>query len=98
MRTTNKKSREFVQERLPFKASNLSGADEASYYVVYSYGWYELFIYSYVTRQWYENKDKYSPSTIRQKSQCHPRMNTIEMTHEELKQVKNYGINERVAL
>lgn len=89
MKTTNAKARQFVQERLDFKASNLHGVNETSVYVVYSYKWYPLFAYSYITRKWYENSERYSVSTSRQKSQSHPHQETIKMTHEELKDFIN---------
>lgn len=85
MRTTNTKSRAFVQDKIAFQANNLKGVSLPSVYVVYSYGWYPLFAFSFITRKWYENKDRYSVSTSKQKSQSHPQTETILMSHEELK-------------
>ena len=85
MRTTNAKSRQFVQEKQPFQASNLSAINHPSVYVVYSYGWYPLFAFSFITKKWYENKERYSVSTSKQRSQCHPHAETVLMSHEELK-------------
>lgn len=85
MRTTNAKSRQFVQEKEAFEANNLRGVSLPSVYVVYSYKWYPLFAYSYITRKWYENKDRYSVSTSKQRTQCHPHAETVLMSHEELK-------------
>lgn len=86
MRTTNAKSRQFVQEREAFEANNLRGVNFTSVYVVYSYNWYPLFAYSYITRKWYQNQDKYSVSTSKQTTQCHPLTDTVLMSHEELKE------------
>lgn len=95
MKTTNTKSRAFVQEKQPFKASNLKGVTLTTAYVVYSYDWYPLFAFSFITRKWYENKDRYSVSTSKQKSQCHPHAETVLMSHEELKdfiETTRYGV------
>lgn len=96
MRITNAKSRLFVQEKIPFQANNLKGVVHTTVYVVYSYNWYPLFAFSFITQKWYENTDKYSVSTSKQKTQCHPRLDTIKMTHEELKEFidkTRYGVN-----
>lgn len=85
MKTTNAKSRQFVQRLEEFKASNLSARREGQFYVVYSYDWYPLFAYSYENNKWFENADKYSASTSRQKSQSHPHQETLELSHEGLK-------------
>ena len=85
MKTTNEKSRRFVQGLQEFKASNLSARREGKFYIVYSYGWYPLFAYSYENNIWFENADKYSPSTSRQKRQSHPQQETISLSHEGLK-------------
>lgn len=85
MKTTNAKSRVFVQDKQTFKANNLKGVNLPSIYVVYSYDWYPLFAFSFITRKWYENKDRYSVSTSKQRSQCHPHTETILISHEELK-------------
>lgn len=105
MKTTNAKSREFSQYKEEFEANNLKGVNEGCLYVVYSYKWYPLFVFSYVTHKWYENKDKYSVSTSKQTGQCRPRAETVLMSHEELKdliantksgerydQMKNLGV------
>lgn len=87
MKTTNAKSRQFVQELKEFKASNLSARKEGQFYVVYSYGWYPLFAYSYQNDMWFENVDKYSVSTSRQRSQAHPHpvKKSMELSHESMK-------------
>ena len=85
MRTTNAKSRQFVQRLEEFKASNLSARREGNYYIVYSYGWYPLFAYSYDSNKWFENDTRYSVSTSKQRGQCHPQSDTVKCSHESLK-------------
>lgn len=75
-RVANVKCRPYVTERDPFKGSNLYGiyslmdADH-EVYTVFSYGdHYPMFIYT--EGMWFENEDKYSPSTSKQKSQARP--------------------------
>lgn len=91
MKTTNAKSRQFVQSLQEFKASNLSARKEGQFYVVYSYGWYPLFAYSYENDRWFENVDKYSVSTSRQRSQAHPQplKKSMEVSHETMKDLLN---------
>jgi hypothetical protein len=85
MRTTNKNARECVVKLKPFTASNLSATLRNGFYVVYSYGWYPLFAYSIHDLKWYENEERYSVSTSRQKSQSHPQQETVKLSHEGLK-------------
>lgn len=73
MRTTNKKAASCVESFTDFKASNLSGVNTDKFYIVYSYGWYPLFVFCKESKQWFENMDKYSMSTTRQTSQSRPR-------------------------
>jgi hypothetical protein len=85
MKATNKKSSQFTEKTLEFKGSNLKGVNEKDFYVVYSYDWWVLFAYDRFNNVWYENSERYSVSTSKQRSQCHPHSNTIQMTHQELK-------------
>ena len=89
MKTSNRKSREFVQDRKEFKASYLSARNEGHVYVVYSYGWYPLLVYHYASDRWFENSEKYSSSTSRQLSQCHPKVETLRVSHAGLKDLIN---------
>jgi hypothetical protein len=68
IRTSNKNSSNFVSSRTEFKANNLSGEWINNIYVVKSYGYYPIFIFS--GGQWYENEDRYSHSTAVQMTQC----------------------------
>ena len=75
----NKDSRQYVMDRKPFNGSNLWGSwcpstiaeSTDTHYVVFSHGHhYPMFIYA--DGVWYENEDKSSRSTERQRSQCRP--------------------------
>jgi len=68
---SNAKAREFVQVRAPFVGSNTFAEVISGIYVVFSYG-YHFPLFACVNGKWYENGDKYSPSTSKQKSQLHP--------------------------
>ena len=72
MKTTNKKSRAFVEAMKPFQGSNLKGEWRKDLYVVLSYGWYPLFVYEKNIDTWWENSKKYSMSTSKQSTQCAP--------------------------
>lgn len=67
-----------IQSHTPFEGSNLFATHITTYgkqkrYVVYSYGThFPLFIYDESTDTWFENGDKYSPTTARHRSQAHP--------------------------
>lgn len=83
IRTTNTHCHRYVDERKPFKANNLSGsiADNGAY-VVWSYGWYPIFVYS--DGLWYENADGYSNTTRRQKFHARPYDGTIRISNDEM--------------
>ena len=71
-----------VAERQPFLGSNLDGKKIGNAYVVFSYGYYPIFVY--YNGQWYENADKYSSSTAKQMGQVRPTMDTIKKSTEDL--------------
>jgi len=85
MRTTNQKSRSFVQKLQPFQANNLAGKREGGFYVVYSYGWYPLFAFHFESGKWFQNADRYSVSTSKQTTQCHPHAETVSISHASMK-------------
>ena len=62
-------------------------------YVVYSYGHhFPMYVYDYSTREWYENSEKYSPTTSKHQSQCRPRFEiTREFNTEDLIDLINRG-------
>ena len=76
VRTTNRKSRDYVTARTPFTNSNgqlYAHWVSPSIYVVYSYGpHWPLFIYSTDTRTWYANEDRASRTTSKHYSYAHP--------------------------
>lgn len=71
-KVSNKNCCDYVRCKQNFQGSNLNGLWIGDNYVVMSYGWYPLFIYSKTDNVWYENKDKYSVSTSKQRTQSHP--------------------------
>jgi hypothetical protein len=85
-RVPNIRCRRCVQAREPFKGHNLEGRWEeregVRMYVVRSYEWWPLF--AYVNGVWFENSDRYSVSTSKQRSQTHPHCDTVSVPHENL--------------
>ena len=83
----NKLCRPLVQMREDFKGHQLFGRTEPNgIYVVYSYGeHWPLFAYKDGT--WYENSEKYSGTTSKQRGQTHPFGITVLMSCEELKRL-----------
>lgn len=70
IRTANSTGRELVSNKIPFQGSNTHANYERNVYVVYSYGWYPIFVYK--DGQWFENENRYSISTAKQMSQLRP--------------------------
>jgi len=96
-RIANRDARRYVQERKPFTGSNTEGVwrrDSNTHtrrYVVTSYGnHFPLFIWE--DGVWYENVDKYSPTTTKHKSQLHPHCETMPMTCQDMVCLMYYGI------
>jgi len=83
VRTSNRASRELSRHLIPFKASNLSGKFVGSDYVIYSYGWYPVFVHK--DGVWYENTNKYSVSTAKQMTQVRPTSDTIKLNIDDIK-------------
>jgi len=99
VRTSNSKCRTHVQSRKPFTANNLFGVimegredlNLTPRYVVYSYGTHwPLFIHQ--DGVWFENQDKYSPTTSKHRSQAHPHANTMPMTAAAMRRIVEDGI------
>lgn len=80
IRTTNRGSRDYVRNGVPFQNSNnqLFGRWETpTLYVVYSYGQHwPLFVYDTTLSTWYENEDRCSMTTSHHRSYAHPHCNT----------------------
>ena len=70
IRTANTRARYVVNNKIPFQGSNTHGEYRNGSYVVFSYGWYPLFVFK--DGQWFENEEKYSVSTSKQTSQLRP--------------------------
>ena len=68
VKTSNKDSASYVTSCTEFDANNLSGEYINNNYIVKSYGYYPIFIFS--GGQWYENESRYSKSTAKQMTQC----------------------------
>jgi hypothetical protein len=88
MKIANRDARKYVVKRHPFEGSNLTGQlfcvdpkdkTEGNYgYVVYSYGkHFPLFVCIHINGEdlWFENEDKYSVTTSKHRTQCHPHVN-----------------------
>lgn len=90
-RTTNKNASNCVRQRREFKGSNLFGTYLDGRYVVYSYGeHWPLFIHA--DGAWFENQDRYSRTTSRQKIQAHPGVDTVKLSTEQMIAVAQKGI------
>jgi len=93
----NTKVRLYVQQKLDFE--NSGGSFFGSYshskrqYAVYSYGpHWPLFIYSAITKTWYENTEgRYSRTTSKHHSQAHPLTNTIGLCCDDMKLLDQHG-------
>jgi len=88
MKIANKDTGKYAGKKEPFVANNLSGIAINKKYIIYSYGWYPLYI---CDRHgiWYENTTKYSITTSKHKSQSHPwgSGKIIPKTHKQLKKI-----------
>jgi hypothetical protein len=103
---SNTKADLYTKTQLPFKGSNLEGfwnKDQKGvpYYVVYSYGWYPVFIFKF--NRWYEVGDRYSSSTGRQIFNSNPVewSETLDdkvyiLTSKEMKMLENGATHEDI--
>jgi hypothetical protein len=101
MAISNRDARQYVEAKKPFKGSNIWGqwvspdkpkSEDAieDIYVVYSYG--EHFpMYIYAEDTWFENEDKFSPSTSKHQTQCRPTDRTILLSTAWMKQLASLG-------
>lgn len=86
-RTSNSDCRNFVEEKVAFKANNIFSEWRDGKYVVYSYGKH-FPMYIYKTGKWYENSDKYSRSTSKQQTQARPfNFDLIHKTTREMQEI-----------
>jgi uncharacterized protein YqhQ len=83
---SNKTARGFVQVQAPFVGSNTFAEVISGIYVVFSYG-HHFPMFVCVNGTWYENGDKFSPSTSKQQTQLHPLCPTEKLSTATLKQI-----------
>jgi hypothetical protein len=83
---SNKTARGFVQVQAPFVGSNTFAEVISGIYVVFSYR-YDFPIFACVNGTWYQNGDKYSPSTSKHQSQLHPLCPTEILSTENLQRI-----------
>lgn len=106
-RINGRQSRPYVQRREPFKNSNgqlyaewlgLDGRENSeARYCVYSYGpHWPLFIYVPHVNTWFENKDKYGPTTSKHRTQTHPHCDTVSLTFDQMKLLDRLGYSSLV--
>jgi hypothetical protein len=94
MKIANKDARLFVQKQHPFEGSNMYAQfkpeGDGLRYIVYSYG--EHFpMYIHCKDVWFENEDKYSPTTSKHMSQARPTHNTILLSSEWMRKLASEG-------
>ena len=93
IRTTNTKCRPFVQDRKAFQNSNgqlYAKWETPDLYVVYSYGeHWPLFMWAGRTETWYQNEDKFSPTTSHHRTYAHPHEETELASCYNMKQIIN---------
>lgn len=93
-RIPNKHARRYVQQRMPFRGSNLYGYRSEQFigmYIVCSYAdHWPLFIY--VHGIWFENKDRSSTTTSRHRRQAHPLCGTHSLSHSTMQLLMAKGL------
>jgi hypothetical protein len=99
-RIANRDCRKYVQHRDAFVGSNLYSEhrivgvyphSDCRHYTVYSYGYhYPMFIHI-PDVGWFENEDKSSRSTERQRSQAHPHTDTFKLSTEAMRYLDDKG-------
>jgi hypothetical protein len=102
-RINGRLSRPYVQRTEPFKNSNgqlyaewhdasHSEENNNSRYVVYSYGTHwPLFVYVPSVNTWFENREKYGPTTSKHRTQTHPHCDTVPLSLEHIKLLASLG-------
>lgn len=107
-RINGRLARPYVKARTEFKNSNgqlyaewlgedLVGENNKMY-VVYSYGpHWPLFVYVPHVNTWFENKDKYGPTTSKHRTQTHPHCETVSLTCDQIKLLERMGYNKLIS-
>jgi hypothetical protein len=70
--TANADARSYVLKCAEFNGSPVSGRKIGHLYVVYSYGYWPMFVCDPRTDTWFRNAHRYSNTTSKQSSQCYP--------------------------
>jgi hypothetical protein len=84
------KARPLVQAKEDFTNHNgqLYGEWKGILYVVYSYGpHWPLFVYDAKYDVWFENEDKYSPTTTKHRTQTHPLTDTTKLCAQDMREL-----------
>jgi hypothetical protein len=100
---TNKEASKLVPRKVEFEGLNIfaemqNSVGDTMRYVVYSYGYhFPMYIAEWQVGErdnatWYENADKYSPSTSKQQTQLRPTSDTIKLCTDDMKSVALGGI------
>lgn len=87
MRIANKDCGRFVRGGKPFIGNNLfAELGDNGAYVVYSYG-HHFPLYAKISGKWYGNKDKYSVTTSKHKSQASPGVEVCWVSTKQLQDI-----------
>lgn len=91
MKIANRQARAFVEEKMIFTANNIFSENYGRLYIVYSYGHHwPMFVFDRVAHLWYENRDKYSCTTSKHRTQTVPLyVETIKLSLAEIKELTN---------
>lgn len=90
-RIANRDASSYVRRRQEFKGSNMFSIYLGDRYVVYSYGaHWPMFIHADGT--WFENQDKHSRTTSKQRGQAHPRTATTKLSIEQMVSIAQKGV------
>lgn len=104
-RIANRDSSKYVSHFKEFSGSNMYSLHHMSKnkhtYVVYSFGiHWPMWVYDYVTREWYGMLSKASPTTSKQQTQSHPDVPNEDIHWFEeamMVEIARYGYNGAIA-
>jgi len=98
MKIATNRCRSHVQSLSPFQchgslyAKHERSVDGSTMYVVYSYGpHWPLFVFH--EGVWYENSERYSPTTSKHRSLSHPHCDTVPVTSRDLQRFVIHGLD-----
>ena len=101
-RTANRRCKEFVEQKKPFKGSNMYGGwefprneDASPMYVVYSWGThFPMYLYEPTENEWFKNTDGTSHSSCQHRWDARlANTNYIPIDTETIKGIIEYGIS-----